>query len=187
MRRADRRHAGRARRRHAGPLIIGPITDAHKKRASRLTGGQPSFPFSRPRPHSLANRTTGTVRRQSGRPHVAVSLLRSRDVCCKIGRNPYIRTSPPHDPQRGDSRGLRRPAGRPAGRVRGPRLRRPAVQHRLRVRRLRRPPRARPTTWPGPRVAGGRAAGAEADRLVLRGHRRRVRRRAQGPARRPRA
>ena len=56
-----------------------------------------------------------------------------------------------------DHRGLPRGPGPTPGRVRGPGLRRPAVQHRLRVRRLRRPPSARPTTSRGP-SNGSRAA-----------------------------
>ena len=71
------------------------------------------------------------------------------------------------------------PRGR--GRIDRPDFRRSAVQHRLRLRRLRRPPRRRGRTSTG-RMAWGREVVRvlKPDRHVLAGDRRRVRRRAEG-------
>ena len=70
------------------------------------------------------------------------------------------------------------PAGRAAARERRPAFADPLRQHRLRIRRLRRSAIPR-RTWSGRSAGCGRSARRlpEAHRLVLRGHRRRVRRR----------
>ena len=64
---------------------------------------------------------------------------------------------------------------------RRPGLRRSAVQHRLRLRRLRRPPRSRAVPRLDAALGPRGRARAEARRHVLAGDRRRVRGRAEGP------
>ena len=80
--------------------------------------------------------------------------------------------------------GLHRGAEFPAGRQHRPRLRRSALQHRLRVRHLRRPPDSRRLSRLVPPLDRSRLSRAETVGHVLAGDRRRARRRAQDRSRR---
>ena len=78
------------------------------------------------------------------------------------------------------SRRLPRPAGPHAGCQRAPGVRRSAVQHRLRLRFLRRPAGGRRLSQVVEAVDGGGGPGAPARRHLLARHWRRIRRRTQG-------
>ena len=87
-----------------------------KRGQAVLTDGQPSFPFPKPIPTTDCERWPR-------------AMVRCRTIWCHT-----YTVSLAHDSKRGDPGRLRCPPGRAARRERGPRLRRPAVQHRLRVR-----------------------------------------------------